>query len=116
MSFSERYVPNTTYSPFTQTVSSEPLMQYLEDESVPTIDFSAKKFVISGASPYREQIIERLIALGAKKQAKPIKITDYFIIGEDVGPSKIKDAEIIKQETPDSFHIISQEAVAVKDC
>lgn len=112
MSFSERYVPNTTYSPFTQTVSSEPLMQYLEDESVPTIDFSAKKFVISGASPYREQIIERLIALGAKKQAKPIKITDYFIIGEDVGPSKIKDAEIIKQETPDSFHIISQEAVA----
>ena len=110
----ERYVPNTPYSPSTRTFSSEPLWKYLEDESLSTIDFSAKRFVISGSTSYRDLIIKRLKELGAKKVAdfKQKQTPDFFIIGEEVGPSKMKDAEIIKQKAPDSFHILSQEAVA----
>ena len=113
-SISESEVQNIPSSSSTRTVPSDPLLKYLEDESIPTIDFSAKRFVISGASSYRDLIVDRLKELGAKKVAdfKQKQTPDFFIIGKEVGSSKIKDAEIIKQETPDSFHIISQEAVA----
>ena len=50
--------------------------------------------------------------LGAKVTSSISGKTDAFIVGEDVGPAKLKDAQSQKSKRPDTFLIFTQEGVA----
>jgi DNA ligase (NAD+) len=56
--------------------------------------FSGKNFVITGTleSMSREEGAERIRALGGKFQSSVSKDTDYLVVGDNVGESKLKKA------------------------
>ena len=97
---------NTKYD----TVSSEGLQK--EDYILSGFNFTGKTCVISGESTYRDSLKSRLKELGAKVTSSISGKTDAFIVGEDVGPAKLKDAQSQKSKRPDTFLIFTQEGVA----
>lgn len=97
---------NTKYD----TVSSEGLQK--EDYLLSGFNFTIKTCVISGESIYRDSLKSRLKELGAKVTSSISGKTDAFIVGEDVGPAKLKDAQSQKSKRPDTFLIFTQEGVA----
>ena len=87
----------------------------IEDELLYDFDFVGKKCIVSGISPYRDQLKKFLSEIGAiLPKGKVSGSTNVLIVGENVGPDKKKTALEQKGKRPDSFHIFSQEAVAYK--
>mgnify|MGYP004503846629 FL=1 len=87
----------------------------IEDELLYDFDFVGKKCIVSGISPYRDQLKKFLSEIGAiLPKGKVSGSTNALIVGENVGPDKKKIALEQKGKRPDSFHIFSQEAVAYK--
>lgn len=87
----------------------------MEDELLCDYDFIGKKCIVSGVSPYRDQLKKLLPEIGAiLSKGKVSGSTNVLIVGENVGPDKKKIALEQKEKRPDSFHFFSQEAVACK--
>lgn len=87
----------------------------IEDDLLCEYDFCGKKCIVSGTSPYRNQLKELLPEAGAiLTNGKPSGATNALIVGENVGPDKKRIALKQKENRPDSFHIFSQKAVAYK--
>ena len=99
-----------------RTEPADALNEYLEYPHISGIDFTNKKYTISGKYQYRSAIEKWLNSIGAINQGEngPYGNTDYFIISDNVGPRKQKKAINFKKDEKicDSFHIISQEAIA----
>lgn len=95
------------------TVSSEGLVK--EDSLLTNYDFKDKICVLSGGSGiFKNSLKSMLKERGAKVTTTISGKTNAFIVGEDVGPEKEKQAELQKRERPDSFHIFTQEGVDKK--
>lgn len=87
----------------------------MENELLCDFDFVGKKCIVSGVSPYRDQLKKLLPEIGAiLPKGKVSGSTNVLIVGENVGPDKKKIALEQKEKRPDSFRIFSQEAVAYK--
>ena len=98
---------NTKYS----TVSSDDLVK--EDILLPNFDFIGKTCVVSGGSDKNKDTLKsKLEEVGAKVTNSISGKTDVFIVGEDVGPSKKRNAKSQKAKRPNTFHIFTQKGVA----
>lgn len=87
----------------------------IEDELLDDFDFSDKICVISGESPYRSILKEKL-PLYCKSVTDALSgRTNAFIVGDDnVGPCKKAKAEFHKKDRPNTFFIFTQTNVARK--
>lgn len=93
-----------------QTVSIEGLD--LEDDLLTCYSFCGNTFVISGESEYRDTIKKKLEDIGAKVTGSISGKTNALIVGKKVGSKKKEDAIKQKANSPEHFHIFSQQAVA----
>jgi DNA polymerase-3 subunit epsilon len=84
-----------------RTISHEAKVQDLSIVENPNNLFYDKKIVISGVFdnfPVREDLALLLKKYGADINGSISKKTDFFIIGSDYGPSKMKKVEILQSE------------------
>lgn len=108
----EKEKPKSDNTKF-KTVSSEGLV--IEDFLLDDYDFKGKRCVLSGGSDYvKNSLKSKLEKRGAKVPGNISGKTNAFIVGEDVGPEKKKQAISQKSNCPDSFHIFTQKEVAKK--
>lgn len=87
----------------------------IEDETLDNFDFSDKICVISGKSPYRDMLKEKL-PLYCKSVTDGLSgRTNAFIVAADnVGPDKKDKAMKMKNDRPNTFFIFTQANVARK--
>lgn len=86
-----------------------------EDELLSDFDFVGKKCIVTGDSSYRKMLKAELPNFGARVMKGTVSnTTDALIYGEDLGADKKEKALEQKAKRPDSFHIFTHEAVALK--
>lgn len=106
----EKEKPKSNNNKF-HTISSENLIK--EDILLSNYDFRNKTCVISGGSDKDKASLKlKLKEIGAKITGSISGKTDAFVVAEDVGLTKEKEALLQKEKRPDTFRIFSQKGVA----